>query len=269
MFHLIIPCYLFRNRIIKILNVICLLLVLSPFPIGAEEEFLRVREIINGKSFILESGDKVRLASIQVPNVQEQDTPGHYGRPGEPMGEEAKKALSGMILGKKIRIDYNPGKRDRHNRLLGQVYDEAGKWIQGEMLQKGYAMVYSFNDDSPTLITDMLAREKIAIQQKSGIWANPYYRIITPEETGEFINRFKLVSGEIASVNESHDNIYLNFNKEWRGRFAVFISHKNHQAFDIGWLKSLTGKKLRVRGWINYHNAPMMTIDHPGQLEIE
>ena len=248
-------------------NLTFLLLLLFCFPVNAAQEWFSVKEIINGKSFILNTGDKVRLASIQVPNVQEIDTAGHYGRPGEPMGEEAKKALAGLLANSKIRIDYNPGKRDRHERLLGQVYDDKGNWIQGQMLAQGYAMVYSFNDDAPEIIQKMLVEERKAITAKSGLWSHPYFRIISPLETAQYINRFKLVEGKVISVNRSHDNIYLNFSEQWRGNFAVFISHKNRNAFDYVKLQVLVGQKIRVRGWINYHNAPMITITHSEQIE--
>jgi hypothetical protein len=70
-------------------------------------------------------------------------------------------------------------------------------------------------------------------------------------------------------VNRSHDNIYINFTERWKGQFAVFISHKYAAAFVALKPESLVGKKVRVRGWIHYHNAPMIDIDHPQQIEVE
>jgi len=32
---------------------------------------------------------------------------------------------------------------------------------------------------------------------------------------------------------------------------------------------SLAGRNVRVRGWIHYHNAPMIDITHPEQIELE
>ncbi len=244
-----------------------LLCILFAFSVQADDDLLSVARIINGKSFVATSGDTVRLASIEAPNVKEEDTPTRHGRPGEPLGEEAGQALSALIAGRKVRIDYNPGKRDRHNRLLGQVYDDKGVWIQGEMLRHGFAMVYSFSDDSHDIIEKMLAAEREARSQKLGIWGDPYYRVITPEEVREFINRFKLVEGRVANVHEYHGNIYINFNAHWKGNFAVFISHKHVDAFANAHLSSLEGKTIRVRGWINFHNAPMIELTHVEQIE--
>jgi endonuclease YncB( thermonuclease family) len=248
---------------------ILFLLLFLPLAASAENGLFTVTQVMNGKSFIVDSGDKVRLASIQAPNAQEEDTPLRRGRPGEPLGTEAKQALSALILGKKIRIDYNPGKRDRHSRLLGQVYDEKGTWIQGEMLKQGYAMVYSFNDDSHDIIEKMLAAERTAQKKNLGIWNHPYYHTLKPEETGSYLNHFKIVEGKVVSVNNYHGHAYINFSEHWKGNFAVFISKKFADEFADMHLKSLVGKKIRVRGWINYHNAPMMDITRPEQIEIE
>ena len=240
----------------------CILILFAPFSSQAEE-WLKVKQIINGKSFVVESGKTVRLASIEAPNLPDK------GRAGEPLGEEAKTTLEKLILGKNIRIDYLPEKHDRHNRLIGQVYDEKGNWIQGEVLKSGFAFAYIFSDDSATTIHNMLLAEKPAQQAKLGLWNHPYYRIITTEETPEFINRFKLVEGMVVSVNQSHENIYINFNKEWKGHFSIFISKKNAGNFSLEKLKNLVGKKIRVRGWINYHKAPMINIVREEQIESQ
>ncbi len=247
---------------------LCLLLV--PMPAFAQtNELHAVARVLNGKSFVLTSADVVRLASIEAPNVDEKADGIHAARLGEPLGEEAKAALEKLLFGHTVRIDYNPGQRDRHNRLLGQAYDEKGNWIQGEMLKSGFAMVYSFSDDQHDIILKMLAAEQVAQKAKLGIWTHPYYRVITPAEAPEFINRFKLVEGKVVSVHDYHGHTYINFNEHWKGSFAVFISRKFAAAFAPLNLSLLVGKTIRVRGWINYHNAPMIDLTHPEQIEVE
>lgn len=155
--------------------------------------------------------------------------------------------------------------RDRHNRLLGQVY-LGNKWIQGELLRNGYAMTHSFADTPSDLARRMLAEEQAARKEKKGLWAFEQYRIIHPEEANSFINHFKIIEGKVTRVHAVHGNVYINFFEAWRGKFAVYISRRNTDAFTA--LSSLTGKTIRVRGWLHYHNAPMLTITHPAQLEL-
>ncbi|HEU5047993.1 MAG TPA: thermonuclease family protein [Rickettsiales bacterium] len=256
-----------RFRILHGLFIYCFLL-LPALAAQAQEEIRTVKSVINGKSFITDSGETVRLAGIEAPNAQEANTPSHHGRLGEPLGDEAKQTLSSLILSRKVRIQYAVAKPDRHNRILAQVYDMQGHWIQGAMLEAGMAMTYSFTDTPSDVIEKMLAAEHKAQRKNIGLWANPYYRIITPQETAEFINRFKLVEGKVVSINHYHGHIYINFSEYWKGNFAVFVSQKYASAFTDKYLQSLTGSKVRVRGWIHYYHAPMMDITHPEQIEI-
>jgi endonuclease YncB( thermonuclease family) len=246
-----------------------LFLLLAPVTVLACSDLRPVASVINGKSFTLATGETVRLASIEAPNTEEKADGVHGARPGEPLGEEAKAELAKLLAGHTVCIDYNPGERDRHNRLLGQVYDDKGNWIQGGMLMSGYAMVYSFSDDRHDVIVNMLAAEKQAQALRLGVWAHPYFRVIAPAETPEFINRFKLVEGKVISVHDYHGHTYINFTERWKGNFAIFISRKFAPAFAAMNLPSLVGKTIRVRGWINYHNAPMIDLTHPEQIEME
>jgi hypothetical protein len=114
----------------------------------------------------------------------------------------------------------------------------------------------------------MLTAEYEAQAARRGIWAHPYFRVITPPEAQEFVGRFKLVEGKVLSVHDYHGHTYINFSERWKGNFAVFISRKYAAAFVPTNLPSLVGKAIRVRGWINYHNAPMIDLTHPEQIEI-
>jgi endonuclease YncB( thermonuclease family) len=224
-------------------------------------ELCAVAGIISGNAFTLASGDTVRLASIEATHEEEKN--------GEPLGSEAKVALVKLLAGHRVCIDPVAGGRDRHDRLLGQVYDEKGNWIQGEMLRQGLAMTYSFSDDSHDIILRMLAQEKQAQAAKLGIWSQAYFRVISPEQAAEFINRYKLVEGRVVSVHDYHGHTYVNFSEHWKGNFAVFISRKYAEAFAQLNLQSLVGKIIRVRGWIDFHNAPVINLTHTEQIEVE
>lgn len=246
----------------------CLALLSALCAWAAESDVLAVARVVNGKSFVLASGDTVRLAGIEAPNVEDRADGLHPARPGEPLGEEAKAALEKLLMGHNVRIE-NAAKRDRHNRILGQVTTDQGEWVQEAMLNEGWAMVYSFSDGSHSDIVRMLAAERAARAANRGIWAHPYFRVVTPAEAAEFVNRFKLIEGKVVSVNDYRGHTYINFSERWKGSFAVFISRKHAQAFSRLNLPSLVGKTIRVRGWIHYHNAPMMDLTHPEQIEIE
>lgn len=228
-----------------------------------------VAHVINGKSFVLASGETVRIASIEVPNIYEPGNGTHGAYIGEPLGAEAKAALEKLLMHHKVRVETVLNKPDRHNRIIGKVYRDDGLCIEEELLKEGWAMVYSFPEDSPSFIEKMRTAERKAQKAKAGIWSQPYFRVITPPETQEFVGRFKLVEGKVVSVNEYHGHIYINFTDRWKGNFAVFISRKYAADFASMHLPELVGKTIRVRGFITYHNAPNIDVTHPAQIEVE
>lgn len=250
-----------RTRIL--FATVSLLFALAPW-CGASAETLRtVTSVINGKSFQLENGSTVRLASIQAPNVAE---PG--GRPGEPMGEVAKGVLERLILHHKIRIGSGKDSviTDRHGRLVGQVYLEDGRWVQGELLKAGMAMVYSFPDQRD-YVEMMLALERDARAAGRGIWSDPYFAIIPAEEAGKYMGRFKLVEGVVQDVASVKGTTYLNFGADWKTDFTVLINKESRKRF-IKPLSLAEKARIRVRGWIFSNYGPSIEVDHPEQLEF-
>jgi hypothetical protein len=64
--------------------------------------------------------------------------------------------------------------------------------------------------------------------------------------------------------------VYLNFDKDWRKDFTVLIERKDGEAFKAVGIdpKALAGKRLRVRGWIEWRNRPMIHVTHVEQIEL-
>jgi micrococcal nuclease len=64
---------------------------------------------------------------------------------------------------------------------------------------------------------------------------------------------------------------YLNFGEDWHTDFTVEIERKDKGAFvaaglDLG--LALAGMHMRVRGWIEWLNGPMIHTTHPKQIEL-
>lgn len=232
--------------------------------LSAQQINSTVTQVINAKSFSLQTGDTVRLASLQAPNVQE--TTGKK-RPGEPMGEQAREALQSLVQGKEVRLELGDEPRDRHGRLVAQAYLADGQWIQGALLEAGMVMVYPFSDSGAQL-DDMLQLEQQARSAKKGIWAHPYFSVISDREAADYKERFKLVEGTVQEVAEVRGNTYLNFGEDWKTDFTAFIAKEDRKYFKTTDLESLKHKKIRVRGWLYSRNGPAMDLNAPGQIEL-
>ena len=62
----------------------------------------------------------------------------------------------------------------------------------------------------------------------------------------------------------------MNFAEDWHSDFTITIARKDLAAFDTAGLdlKGLAGKRMRVRGVIQWWNGPLIAATHPKQIEI-
>lgn len=225
-----------------------------------------VVEIIDGDTLILENKMEVRLVGLQSPKI----ALGRKGYKEWPLGYAAKEALSELTLNKKVTLYYGGRKMDRYGRLLAHLFMEDGTWIQGEMLKRGMARVYSFADNR-SIISDMLEIEKNALNEKRGIWNLDYYKIKPQEISGKYTNSFQIISGKIVEVATIRSNTYLNFGDDYKTDFTIVVPTKVKRMFekkDIN-LSDLEDKNIFVRGWLKYYNGPSINLTHPEQLVMD
>jgi hypothetical protein len=192
-----------------------------------------------------------------------------------PLVEEAKTALAAMAQGAEVELRFDGRRSDRHGRKLAQVFAVKGNerlWLQGELVARGLARVYSFPDNH-ACAGALLAREAEARAKRLGVWGNSAYRILEAEDLerlSRLTRSFQLVEGVVAAVGEGRSRLYLNFAKDWRSDFTVAVARKDGEALRAEGLDLtlLAGKRLRVRGWIEWRNGPMIEVTHLEQIEL-
>lgn len=74
----------------------------------------------------------------------------------------------------------------------------------------------------------------------------------------------------MVAVGEGRKWIYLNFAEDWRADFTISIARKTAKAFEAAGLDlhALAGKRVRVRGWVERRNGPMIEATYPEQIEL-
>jgi endonuclease YncB( thermonuclease family) len=230
-----------------------------------------VAEVKDGETLQLTDGTVVRLVNAKAPTAP---IAARSDRPW-PMVNEAKDALSKLASGAEVELRYGGTRTDRHGYALAQVYVVKGGeriWLQSELVGKGLARVYSFPDNH-ACVSELLAREAEARAKGEGVWGSWAYRVLAAdnvERLGRLTRSYQLVEGVVAQVGESSGRIYLNFDKDWRRDFTVLIERKEAESFKAAGIdpKALAGKKLRVRGWIEWRNGPMIHATHVEQIEL-
>jgi hypothetical protein len=119
----------------------------------------------------------------------------------------------------------------------------------------------------------LFAAEQIARAAKLGLWAEPYYVMTKAEDPAEVLKsrgRFTLVEGKVESVRESGGTIYVNFGRRWSEDFTVTIAKRNARSFSAAGLepKTLAGRRVRIRGWIEERGGPWVEAARPEQIEV-
>ncbi|MDX1576243.1 MAG: thermonuclease family protein [Kiloniellales bacterium] len=233
-------------------------------------ERAQVVEVIDGDTVLLDDGRHVRLVGIQSPKLPL----GRSGFDAWPLAEEAKSALGELTLGRDVGLGYGGRQTDRHGRALAHLYllGETGEpdlWVQGALLEAGMARVYSFADNR-ALIGEMLARERQARTLRRGIWADPFYAVQTPEGLDGHAGSFQIVEGIVLNAALVKGRVYLNFGVDWRSDFTVTLAPAVRRVFEAEGIDPLAygGQKVRVRGWIESFNGPMIEASHPEQIEV-
>jgi endonuclease YncB( thermonuclease family) len=257
----------------------------QPAPACGAEEIARgtVSSVLDGRTFVLDDGHEVRLAAIEVPPLS-QGTGAH-----SPGGAAAKDALAALAEGDEVVLRRADAAADRYGRVVAYAYTERDGdelFVQGELIASGLAMV---GDRAGTraCAADLLKRENTARAAKLGLWADPYYDVLdaeTPTDVLAHRGRFALVEGRVQSVRESGATIYVNFGRHWSEDFTVTVLKRNERNFAAAGLdlKSLEGRRVRVRGWIeqrggggspgggatgNTAGSPWIEAAHPEQIE--
>jgi len=97
-----------------------------------------VIRVIDGDTFEIYSGDKVRLICVDTPEKGE----GGY--------EEATEYLESLILDKEVRMEKDVSETDKYGRLLRYVYVNVtgGEvFVNREIVQEGYGEVFEYGED--------------------------------------------------------------------------------------------------------------------------
>jgi micrococcal nuclease len=224
-----------------------------------------VASIVDGDSFVLDSGLEVRLAQIEAPRV----------RPGDTWGPQATASLERLIKGKRVELRYGGLRRDRRGRAIAQVFlpQTGGRqplWLQTEMLRSGIARVHTYADNR-SAIAELWGAEREARRAGRGVWSAPAYqvRFATPQALTGGIGSFQLAEGRVESASQRGSVIFLNFGTDNKTDVSAVIPERAFSLWSGGAteLLALQGRTIRIRGYVRNSNGPAMWLDHPEQIE--
>jgi endonuclease YncB( thermonuclease family) len=234
-------------------------------PCGAEAVPAgRVSRVVDGRSFMLNDGREIRLASLAAPPAE-----------ASAAGQTARAALAAMLTGETVALRRAAVAPDRYGRLVAYAFtasDIQPRSVVHAMLAAGQARLGPEAGD-PACAAELLSRERSARIAKLGLWRDPQYGILSAGDLTGLVagqGHFAIVEGKVLSVRESGGTIYVNFGRRWSQALTVTISKRQERIFSGAGRepKALENRRLRVRGWIEVRNGPRIEASRPEQIEF-
>ena len=204
----------------------------------------------------LADGRVVKLAGIELP--ASSDT------------AEAAAVAAAILATGPPALEPEPAPLDRHGRLRVQLRGADGSWLQGELVQRGLALVAPAADVPGPVLAALLALEAAARAAGRGLWAGgrsgPWPAERVAAERGSYV----LVRGRVQAVARTQEFVYLNFGDDWRRDFTVRVEARRVRGLARAGLdlNQLEGRALMVRGVLFEVNGPMIEVTHAAQIEL-
>jgi len=227
----------------------------SPLPDMEAGEVGRVVRVIDGDALVLNTGQSVRLVSIEAPALRPR------GREPDSYAVEASRALEDIALGREVQLFYPGLTRDRYDRALAHVVtvDAAGReiWLNREMIVRGAARVRLY-PDTAARGAELLAFEREARREARGLWSKNAYQVRKAEDIASDARGVMLVSVVLAEVGDSERDSCL-----WRLQDAT-LRIEVEQAASVH-CNAKAGHAYEVRGWVS--NGRLI-LSHPLHAEM-
>ncbi|WP_203291726.1 thermonuclease family protein [Maricaulis parjimensis] len=189
----------------------------------------------------------------------------------------AQSALAAALDGRSVGLVHEADRSDRYGRIIAHVYLEGpgggeADWLQAELVRSGAVRVLSFADNRRETGA-LLALEAEARAAGRGLWAGDRLAVrpTNPDVLAQDIGSVQLVEGRVIEATRLRSGrVYLNFGADYRTDFTVMIDAEHAGRFEAAGLDPLALEtyRIRVRGWVEDENGPMIRVDHPERIEI-
>lgn len=237
----------------------------SPLPDMQPGEVGRVTKIIDGDGLILDTGQNVRLISIQAPVLAPRD------HPPEPYAGESARMLEDLALGRRVQLFYPGLTRDRYDRALAHVVtiDAAGPsiWLNHAMVEQGAARVRLYGSTSARG-QELLDTEMEARNAERGLWRRADYairdvRLFNGSEQGYFLVEGVLGSEQTIDDEAEADLRYAPACHRMLEEASLILKVDKDARSTCG---VSVGAKVLMRGWVS---DGTLSLRHPWHLQLQ
>jgi endonuclease YncB( thermonuclease family) len=217
--------------------------------------YYAIKKIYDGDTLLLENGHKIRLSSINTPEISKRDKIAEAG------GEAAKQWLIQKLADTRIRLRYDLERKDKYGRTLAHIFTKNNTHINLQLIANGLATVNIYPPNI-NYVNQLVSAQLQAESQKLGIWG---MRAYAPKKVQNFdANQHKgwqRIRGKIRYIKNARKYNYLYLTPT----FALKIARQSEHLFMD--LQRYVGQIIEARGWIRknkqvYH----LLIRHPSAM---
>lgn len=143
---------------------------------GHNEENVYVKRVVDGDTFVLENGLRVRMIGIDTPELHHSQKLSRDAKRTrqdieaiQKLGKRAYEFTRNLIEAKQVKLEFDVERRDKYGRLLAYVYLSDGTFVNAEIVHQGYASLMTIppNVKNADLFVKLY---KEARQERRGLW---------------------------------------------------------------------------------------------------
>jgi len=223
-----------------------------------------VKDVIDGDTIVLKSGEHVRYIGIDTPEVRTRKNEEWVYDP-EAYAEKAKEFNKKSVSNKIVKIEFDFDKEDKYKRILAYVYDDKGEMVNLKLIEEGLASMYTFYPNTKYFDVFFQA-QKEAIRDEKGIWSN--VENISPNVAQNYVGKICKVKGVVSSVKVFPRITFINFDGVGKNGFKIVVFNENKRMIEKNGMKfeSLIGKDFVIIGKIINKGGPQVILDNFSQI---
>ncbi len=223
------------------------------------DRYVQVDHVIDGDTFVLRGGERLRLIGIDTPEI------GRQGAPSQALAIAARKFVTGLLASRSTYgISYGRERKDHHGRTLAHFFLEDGRNLQTLILARGYATLLNI---PPNLSFSHCYRNTVntAIQARKGLWNLEQYQPRAVSSLTSKDRGYAVVYGQITRIAKSSSSTSIELDQALTIRIKK-IDLKHFQELS---LTDLRRRKIQVSGKLYSRNKQLqMRLRHPSDLQI-
>jgi micrococcal nuclease len=209
----------------------------------------------------LVDGRQLRFIGINTPEF------GHHGQANQELATQARSFLNDLLNTHNRLLYLQPGReeRDHYGRLLAHAYLEKGSNVAVQLLDAGLATTLVVPPNTWS-VHCYQQHENNARAARRGLWSLPAYQPHDSATLQHDAEGFRIVHSRVTVIRHARYAVWLDL----AGTRTVRVSTKDLSNFRPGYLDTLTGKNVEVRGWIKTGRDGVLRVDvrHPAALRM-